>query len=45
MPKLYLLLGMRLTKTQIARNHGLIGILDKPTNAEKIIDLIKANNC
>ncbi len=32
-------------KTQLARNQGLIGVLDKPINAEKIIDLIKANDC
>ena len=31
------------TKTEIARKQGLIGILEKPTDAEKIIELIKAN--
>lgn len=33
------------TKTEIARKQGLIDVLEKPTNAEKIIDLIKANDC
>ena len=33
------------TKTKIARKQGLIDVLEKPTNAEKIIDLIKANDC
>jgi len=32
-------------KTQIARNHGLIDVLEKPTDAEKIIELIKVNGC
>jgi len=43
MPKLYLLLGMRLTKTEIARKQGPIDVLEKPADAEKIIELIKAN--
>jgi len=30
-------------KTEIARKQGLIGVLEKPTDAEKIIELIKAN--
>jgi DNA-binding NtrC family response regulator len=34
-----------ISKTQIARNQGLIGVLEKPTIAEKIVELIKANNC
>lgn len=34
-----------ISKTQLARNQGLIGVLDKPVNAEKIIDLIKTNDC
>lgn len=34
-----------IAKTQLARNQGLICVLDKPVNAEKIIDLIKANDC
>ena len=33
------------TKTGIARKQGLIDVLEKPTDAEKIIDLIKANGC
>ena len=33
------------TKTEIARKQGLIGVLEKPTISEKIIDLIKANDC
>ncbi len=32
-------------KTQIARNPGLLDVLEKPTDAEKIIELIKANGC
>lgn len=32
-------------KTQLARNQGLIDVIDKPTTVEKIIDLIKANDC
>jgi len=33
------------TKTEIARKQGLIGVLKKPTDAKKIIDLINTNNC
>lgn len=33
------------TKTQTAKNQGLIDVLEKPTITEKIIDLIKANGC
>ena len=33
------------SKTQIARNNGLIDILEKPIITEKLIELIKANNC
>ncbi len=33
------------TKTEIARKQGLIGVLKKPIMSEKIIDLIKANDC
>ena len=33
------------SKTQIARSNGLIGLIEKPTVAEKIVELIKANDC
>ena len=33
------------SKTQIARNHGLIDLIEKPIIAEKIIELIKSNDC
>jgi len=33
------------SETQIARSKGLIGLIEKPTVAEKIVELIKANNC
>ncbi len=33
------------SKTQIARTRGLIDLIEKPTVAEKIVELIKANDC
>ena len=33
------------SKTQVARGEGLIGLIEKPTVAEKIVELIKANDC
>ena len=33
------------SKTQIARGEGLIELIEKPTVAEKIVELIKANDC
>lgn len=33
------------SKTQIARSNGLIGLIEKPTVTEKIVEFIKENNC
>ena len=33
------------SKTQIARSNGLIGLIEKHTVTEKIVEFIKENNC
>ena len=34
-----------ISKTHVARTSGLIGMIEKPANTEKIIELIKSDGC